>query len=104
MATIPAGTRFIGISTTADLAERKSTTQNALTEPYTIEDLIDGVDFTVLNATTSALSKSTLNTTYPIASYPVGSKVVCRSITGGGLTYLRVADADWVSFAILSVS
>jgi hypothetical protein len=104
MATIPAGTRFIGISTTADLAERKSTTQNALTEPYTIEDLIDGVDFTVLNATTSALSKATLNTTYPIADYPVGSKVVCRAITGGGLTYLRVASADWVSFAVTTVS
>jgi hypothetical protein len=104
MATIPAGTRFIGISTTADLGERKSTIQNSLTEPYTIEDLIDGVDFTVINATTSALSKATLNSTYPIADYPVGSKVVCRSITGGGLTYLRVASADWVSFAVTTVS
>jgi hypothetical protein len=104
MATIPAGTRFIGIATTADLGERKSTLQNSLTEPYTIEDLIDGVDFTAINATTSALSKSTLNTTYPVATFPIGSKVVCRSITGGGLTYLRVANADWVSFAVTAVS
>jgi hypothetical protein len=104
MATIPAGTRFIGIALNADLTERKTASQNALTQPYTIEDLIDGTDFTVLNATTSALSKATLNTTYPIADYPVGSKVVCRSITGGGLTYLRIDAADWVSFAISTVS
>jgi hypothetical protein len=104
MATIPAGTRFIGISTTADLGERKSTIQNSLTEPYTIEDLIDGVDFTVINATTSALSKATLNSTYAVANFPIGTKVVCRDITGGGLTYLRVASADWVSFAVTTVS
>jgi hypothetical protein len=104
MATIPAGTRFIGIATTADLVERKSILQNAITEPYTIEDLIDGTDFTVINATTSALSKSTLNTTYPVATFPIGSKVVCRSITGGGLLYLRVEAAEWVSQAITAVS
>jgi hypothetical protein len=104
MATIPAGTRFIGISTTADLGERKSTIQNSLTEPYTIEDLIDGVDFTVNNTTTSALSLSTLNTTYPVATYPIGTKVVCRSITGGGLIYLRISSVAWVSFSITAVS
>jgi hypothetical protein len=104
MATIPAGTRFIGISTTADLAERKSTTQNALTEPYTIEDLIDGVDFTVINATTSALSLSTLNTTYPVATYPIGTKVFCAAITGQGLVYTRTASAAWVSSPITTVS
>ena len=104
MATIPAGTRFIGISTTADLWERKSILQNSLTEPYTIEDLIDGTDFTVINATTSALSKATLNTTYPVATFPIGTKVVCRSITGGGLLYLRVGAKEWVSQAITAVS
>lgn len=104
MATIPAGTRFIGISSTADLTERKATLQNAITEPYTIEDLIGGVDFTVINPTTSALSKATLNTTYPVATFPIGSKVVCRAITGGGLLYLRVEAAEWVSHAIATVS
>jgi hypothetical protein len=104
MATIPAGTRFIGISTNADLTERKATLQNAITEPYTIEDLIGGVDFTAINATTSALSKSTLNTTYPVATFPIGSKVVCRAIAGGGLLYLRVEAAEWVSQEITTVS
>lgn len=104
MATIPAGTKFIGISSTTDLTERKSTSQNAVTEPFTIEDLIDGVDFTVINATTSALSLSTLNTTYPVASYPVGTKVFCASISGQGLVYTRTASAAWVSSPITTVS
>jgi hypothetical protein len=39
MATIPSGTRFIGISQRADLTERKSEFQNSLTQPYTIEDI-----------------------------------------------------------------
>jgi hypothetical protein len=105
MATIPAGTRFIGISTTADLAERKSTIQNSLTEPYTIEDLIDGTDFTVLDITsTSAPSKSTLNTTYPIADYPIGTKVVCAEVTGGAVANLRVSADTWFKFAVTKVS
>ena len=40
MATIPSGTRFIGISQDADLSERKSAIQNSLTEPYTIDDIL----------------------------------------------------------------
>jgi hypothetical protein len=104
MATIPAGTRFIGISTNADLVERKATIQNSLTEPFTIEDLTSAVDFTVINATTSALSLSTLNTTYPVATFPIGSKVVCASIIGGGLMYLRVAATVWVSVVVTTVS
>jgi hypothetical protein len=40
MATIPSGTRFIGISQGADLSERKSALQNSLTEPYTIDDIL----------------------------------------------------------------
>jgi len=38
MATIPNGTRFIGIAETVNLVERKTATQNAQTEPYTIEE------------------------------------------------------------------
>lgn len=105
MATIPAGTRFIGISTTADLTERKAASQNALTQPYTIEDLIDGTDFTVLDITsTSAPSKSTLNTTYPIADYPIGTKVVCSEVTGGAVANLRVSADTWFKFAVTKVS
>jgi hypothetical protein len=43
MATVPSGTRFIGIATTADLVERKSAVLNKQTEPYTIEDIASSV-------------------------------------------------------------
>lgn len=105
MATIPSNTRFIGISERADLTERKSASQNALTQPYTIEDLIDGTDFTVLDIiSTSAPSKSTLNTTYPIADYPIGTKVVCAEVTGGAVANLRVSADAWFKFAVTKVS
>lgn len=39
MATVPSGTRFIGIAETVNLTERKSATLNTETQPYTIEDL-----------------------------------------------------------------
>jgi hypothetical protein len=37
---VPSGTRFIGIATSVDLVERKSSVLNKQTEPYTIEDII----------------------------------------------------------------
>lgn len=39
MAIIPIGTRFIGISPTVNLTERKSALVNRETEPFTIEDI-----------------------------------------------------------------
>jgi len=39
MATIPSGTRFIGIATSVDLIERKSAVLNKQTEPFTVEDI-----------------------------------------------------------------
>jgi hypothetical protein len=43
MTQIPSGTRFIGISTSVDLVERKSAILNSQTEPYTIEDIASAV-------------------------------------------------------------
>lgn len=43
MATVPSGTRFIGISTSVDLTERKSAVLNKTTEPFTIEDIASSV-------------------------------------------------------------
>jgi len=63
---------------------------------YTITDLL-------VNNTTSALSASTLNTTYPNASYPNGTKVLCPSISGGGLMYIKQNPIAWVSVPITSV-
>lgn len=41
MAIVPSTTRFIGISPSVDLTERKSNATNAETQPYTMQDIID---------------------------------------------------------------
>lgn len=41
MAIVPSTTRFIGISPSVNLTERKSSTINAETEPYTMQDIVD---------------------------------------------------------------
>lgn len=43
MATVPSGTRFIGISTNVNLTERKSAMINAETQPFTMQDIADTV-------------------------------------------------------------
>jgi len=56
------------------------------------------------NSTTSALSLSTLNSTYPSSTYAVGTKVFCGSITGGGLVYIKTGASTWISQPITTVS
>ena len=56
-----------------------------------------------LNSTTSALSAATLNAIYSNSSYPFGFKVVCPSITGGGLMYIKTGIATWVSVPVTTV-
>lgn len=63
---------------------------------YTITDF-------VANGTTSPLSLATLNSSYPNASYPLGTRVSCASISGGGLMYTKVGVATWVSNPITAV-
>jgi hypothetical protein len=66
---------------------------------------------TIYNGTTSELSLSQLNTTYPsvstIVDTPVGLKVYCPNISTGGLVYVRVVNNEppllndvWVSMPI----
>lgn len=43
MAIIPGGKRFIGISESVDLTEKKSALVNSKTEPYTMSDIVDTV-------------------------------------------------------------
>lgn len=55
------------------------------------------------NATTSALSKSSLNSSYPTAI--VGTKVVCAAITGGGIVYEKVdnsSSGNWISSSMIA--
>jgi hypothetical protein len=58
----------------------------------------------VNNSTTSALSLSDLNTTYPSSNFAIGTKVFCISITGGGLVYIKTGNTSWVSQSITVVS
>jgi len=41
MANVPLDTRFIGFSDKANLAERKTANLNAISEPYTMQDIVD---------------------------------------------------------------
>lgn len=56
------------------------------------------------NATTSALSSATLNSTYP--NVPVGYRVICKDITGAPTQYIKLAESGssdvWGS-AILTI-
>ena len=56
-----------------------------------------------INATTSALSLATLNSTYPNASTILEYKVYCPNISGGGLVYIKTNVATWVSSSITSI-
>lgn len=55
------------------------------------------------NATTSALSLATLNSTYPNASTILEYKVYCPNISGGGLVYIKTNATTWVSSSITTV-
>jgi hypothetical protein len=58
---------------------------------------------TVTNTTASAFSADQLNLFYSATYYPVGAKVICRNIVGGGLMYIKVGATDWVSTPITAV-
>lgn len=66
------------------------------TSPYNIQEMI-------VNTTASALSLSLLNSTYAAASYPIGLKVSCPNISGGGLMYIKTGSTTWVSVPITTV-
>lgn len=58
----------------------------------------------ISNATLTPLSSNDLNTSYPNSLYPVGTKVMCFNITGGGLMYIKRGTSTWVSTPITVVS
>ena len=50
---------------------------------------------------TASLSTSNLNAYYPDYSTQYGFQVVCKSIIGGGLSYIKTGTASWASTPIL---
>lgn len=98
MATIQTGTQFVGISSDVSIEEKRGSAIGSTTEVYTADDLLG----LVVNTTTSALSLATLNSTY--GTNPIGTRVVCRSISAGGLVYTKTAATAWVSQSVTAVS
>jgi hypothetical protein len=91
--------KFLSVdSALLDVTERKDSVNNAKTEYYSLNEL-SGL---VVNTTTSALSLATLNSTY--AANPIGARIVCRSISGGGLVYTKTSSNTWISQAVTAVS
>jgi hypothetical protein len=74
--------------------------------------LLDGKDLssgtfwslTWVLSTTSPLTLSFLNTTFPSATTLNGFQVFCPSITGGGLVYTKTGASTWVSQPITVVT
>jgi hypothetical protein len=56
-----------------------------------------------VNSTTSPLSAASLNSTYNVTFYKPGFKVICPSISGGGLMYIRTTSVNWVSVPLTTV-
>jgi hypothetical protein len=91
--------KFLSVdSALLDVTERKDSVNNAKTEYYSLNEL-SGL---VVNTTTSALSLATLNSTY--AANPIGARIVCASISGGGLVYTKTSSNTWISQAVTAVS
>jgi hypothetical protein len=57
----------------------------------------------ILNTTTSPYNAAALNALYPNSLYPLGTRVSCSSISGGGLMYTKVGIATWISNPITAV-
>jgi hypothetical protein len=58
------------------------------------------------NNTTAALTASALNTAYPTygtINYPIGFKVYCTNIIGGGIVYIKITGNTWTSIPLVAV-
>lgn len=75
------------------------------TKTYLLEDVRRYVfqSTYIVNSTTSTLSLSTLNSTYPNTTTILQYKVYCPNITGGGLVYTKTGTSTWVSQVITNV-
>ena len=88
MAIIPGTTRFIGISPSVDLIERRSAQINADTEPYTMADIADTVGGGGAVATVVAGTNVTVDSTdplNPIVNVPVVG-AVATVVAGNGVS------------------
>ena len=89
MSTIPANTRFIGISESVDLTERKSAQANTETEAYTMQDIVDTVsipttNFGLYSQTENSTPITNTTTQLPLFGNGVGSLSIPSNIFSVG--------------------
>jgi hypothetical protein len=80
MALISSDTRFIGISTSVNLTERKSALINDQTEPYTMQDFIDTIGSQGLSGLYAQTALGTLITNTTVESSLIGTGVGTLSV------------------------
>lgn len=113
MSIISSDTRFIGISTSVNLTERKSALINSQTEPYTMQDFIDTIGSQGLSRLYAQTSLGTLITNTTVESSLIGAGVGTLSVppntfqVGDSFTakicgYLSCANAATIHFRIKS--
>ena len=75
MSIISSDTRFIGISTSVNLTERKSALINSQTEPYTMQDFVDTINSQGLSGLYAQTALGTLITNTTVETSLVGAGV-----------------------------
>jgi len=71
MAIVPNDTRFIGISPSVDLTERKSDSANSKTEPYTMQDIADSAGGGAQTVLSGLIAQGTSDSTTSVMEYAV---------------------------------
>lgn len=100
--------RTTGIDYWWEANQRIRYSGGALTEALTANDLIykayleSSSGGATTNATTTALTLATLNSTY--STQLVGFRVICMAISGGALIYTKTGASTWCSSSVTNVT
>lgn len=98
MAIIPITTRFIGISPSVDLTEKKSALINSKNEPYTMQDIIDSIPDSSGVATVVAGDGVSVDSTDPANPIVSSHKVLAGKFTQqAGVLTLNITRNDFSS-------
>ena len=94
MATVTAGQKFMGIASTMDTTEKKSTALNANTEFFPIEDI---QDLTAVDVTVKSIALASLGTA-PASATAAGT--AGQIVIDAGHIYVCTATNTWERVAI----
>ena len=94
MATVTAGQKFMGVASTMDTTEKKSTALNANTEFFPIEDI---QDLTAVDVTVKSIALAALGTA-PASATAAGT--AGQIVIDAGHIYVCTATNTWKGAAI----